>query len=100
MSERAPAEHFVQRMRIACPEGWSDKSMLILNADTPGATGVTPNIVVTRETSLEDLPVERPARLEAFVERQLEQMGVALSGFVVVSRVHATVEQWSAELTI
>lgn len=100
MSEPVKQERFAQGMKIACPEGWGDKSMLILNADTPGASGVTPNIVVTRETSLDDLPVDRPARLEAFVERQLEQMMTALADFAVVSRIHATSEQWSAELKI
>lgn len=55
MSEPVQEERFAQGMKIACPEGWRDKSMLILNADQPGPSGVTPNIVVTRETSLDDL---------------------------------------------
>ena len=100
MSEPEIVERSVQGMRIACPAGWSDKSMLILNADTPGATGVTPNVVVTRDASVDDLPVERPARLEAYVERQLADMATVLSGFVIVSRLHATADRWSAELVI
>lgn len=100
MSEPVQQERFTQGMKIACPEGWSDKSMLILNSDQPGPSGVSPNIVVTRETATDDLPVDGPARLEAFVERQLEQMAIALADFVVVDRIHATAEQWSAELKI
>ena len=95
-----PADRAAQGMVIACPPGWHDKSMLIINADTPGPSGVSATIVVTRDTAIADLPIERAARLEAFVERQLEHMDAALAGLVVVTRVHATDVQWTAELTI
>ncbi len=90
----------VQGMTIVRPDGWHDKSMLILDADTPGPSGITPNLVVTRETAAESLPVEPVARLEEYVERQLAQMQRALAGFVVVSRRHATAAGTPAELQI
>lgn len=96
----AIAEHRVQALTIACPDGWRDKSMLILNADTPGASGVNPTIVVTRETGVDDLPADRVGRLEGFVDRQLHQMGDALAGLAVIERVNASETQWTAELTI
>ena len=95
-----PAERTAQGMAIACPPGWHDKSMLIVNADTPGPSGVSATVVVTRETDIADLPAERAARLEAFVERQLDQMAGALAGLAVIERIHATDEQWTAELRI
>ena len=36
----------VQGMEIACPEGWADRSMLVLTAP-PGASGIAANLMVS-----------------------------------------------------
>ncbi|KQN02216.1 hypothetical protein ASE82_13340 [Sphingomonas sp. Leaf230] len=63
----------MQGMTIECPEGWQDKSMLVLLAD-PGTLGIAPSFVVTHEITPSDLPADRTKRLEAFADRQAEQM--------------------------
>ena len=76
----------VQAMTIACPDGWHDKSMLIVAAAAPGASGIAPNMVVTREACPDDLPADPVAGLAAFVDRQLAQMRTSLPGFAEVAR--------------
>ena len=100
MLDDATPRTVVQGMTIACPEGWIDNSMLILNAGEPGPSGVVPNLVVTRQPVPEDLPVDRALRLEAVVDGQVEQMRRALKDLKEVSRQHATAAHWSAELRI
>ncbi len=100
MPDTNTAQVVVQSMTIACPDGWADKSMLILNAGQPGPSGVVPNLVVTREPVPDGLPADRAARLEVFVDGQLKQMHGALKDLTEVARQHATTEQPSAELTI
>lgn len=100
MPGKVVEESAVQGMKIACPPGWIDRSMLILNAGQPGPSGVAPNLVVTREPIPDDLPEDRVARLEAFVDRQLEQMHAALAGLDEIDRQTATASQWSAEVRI
>ena len=99
MSE-APQTVAVQGMTIACPEGWRDASMLILSAEKPGSTGVTPNLVITREPASDELPADPVERLEEFVERQLDAMRLSLSGLTEVARRNATATRPSAELKI
>lgn len=100
MTDSVATESVVQGMRIACPDGWADKSMLILNGNEPGPSGVIPNLVVSREAAPDDLPTDRAARLETFVDRQIKQMRRSLPGLTEVARQHATAAQWSAELKI
>ena len=60
--------------------------MLILSAPAPGASGVTANMVVTRDTPPDDLPADPRARMEALIDRQVAQMAERLAGFAEVSR--------------
>ncbi len=90
----------VQSMRITCPPGWTDASMLIVTAGTPGASGVTPTLVVSKEAMPDDLPEERVERLTQFVDRQIEKMRASLDRFTPVSRRDATRERMTAELRI
>lgn len=89
----------VQGMTIATPPGWQDKSMLVVSAEEPGPSGVTPTLVVTRETSGEP-PQDGASALETFVDRQIDQVRVALSNFSEASRRRAGVADPSAELVI
>lgn len=76
----------IQGMTIDCPSGWQDKSMLILSAGQAGASGVTPNIVVTRDQLPPDLPPQPEERMNALLDRQVTQMRDQLAGFAEVSR--------------
>lgn len=76
----------LQRMSMTCPRDWQDKSMLILSAPGPGASGVTPNMVVTHATPPADLPAEPQARMNAMVDRQVAEMAAQLAGFREISR--------------
>ena len=101
MTAGAPAVGVqVQGMSLACPQGWQDKSMLVLSAERFGPTGVSPSLVVTRETWPDNLPSETTAGLEAFVDRQVEQMRSALPKFLEVSRRRAGHGSAFAELKI
>lgn len=60
--------------------------MLILSAPVPGASGVTPNMVVTRDVPPRDLPTEPQARINALIDRQVARMAEQLAGFEEVSR--------------
>ncbi len=95
---QAPGSTTVQSMTIARPEGWLDKSMLVLSAERPGPTGVSATLVVTLEPAPEGLGPA--AALEQFVDRQLDGMRVTLDGFAEVSRRHAEAADPTAELTI
>ena len=86
MSEGAATTSKVQAMTIACPDGWHDKSMLIVTADVPGTSGVSPNMVVTREPLPGDLSDDPAEALAQFVDRQLAQMRTALADFVELER--------------
>ena len=76
----------IQGMTIACPEGWQDKSMLILSASAAGPSGVVPNMVVTRDKLPADLPAGGDTRMAALVDRQVAQMKDQLARFAEVSR--------------
>lgn len=76
----------VQGMSMTVPPDWRDKSMLILSAAGPGASGVTPNMVVTRDMQPKDLPADPQRRMNALIDRQVAQMAEQLAGFVEVSR--------------
>lgn len=60
--------------------------MLILSAPGPGASGVTPNMVVTQVAPPADLPADPQARLNALLDRQVAEMAEQLAGFREVSR--------------
>ncbi len=86
MPDTATKTARVQAMTIACPDGWHDKSMLIVTAAVPGASGVSPNMVVTREPLPDDLPDDPEEGLALFVDRQLAQMRTSLADFIEVER--------------
>lgn len=89
----------IQRMTMACPPDWQDKSMLILTATTPGQSGVSPNMVVTRD-ALPEGPTDAASRLEMFVEQQLELMRAQLTELEPPSRRSATASNATAEIKI
>lgn len=89
----------VQGMTIDCPEGWQDKSMLVLSAAT-GTPGVSASFVVTRETDLGDLPPDPRIRLEVFADRQAEQLRDTLPAPVTVERRHAEAAGSSPEIRL
>jgi hypothetical protein len=95
---RAPVTR-VQGMTIECPEGWQDKSMLVLSAD-PGTLGIAPSFVVTREITPGDLPADRTERLEIFADRQAEQMRDTLPAPVEVQRRRADIPGSAPELRL
>ena len=95
---RAPVTR-VQGMTIDCPEGWQDKSMLVLSAG-PGTLGIAPSFVVTREITPGDLPVDRTERLEVFADRQAEQMRDTLLAPVEVQRRRADIPGSAPELRL
>ncbi|WP_218030235.1 DcrB-related protein [Acetobacter nitrogenifigens] len=90
----------LQGMTITCPEGWRDASMLIVSASAPSPSGLTPNLVITRETLSDSLPEDRIERLHEFVDRQIDQMETALADFREVSLRRATSARLTVELTI
>ncbi|SFO46503.1 DcrB-related protein [Sphingomonas sp. OK281] len=90
----------VQGMTMACPDGWLDKSMLVLSATRPGASGVSPNFVVTREPMPEDLRALAEDALDAFVERQIAQMRTTLPSPVSVARRQAAEASGLPELRV
>lgn len=95
---RAPVTR-AQGMTIDCPEGWQDKSMLVLSAD-PGTLGIAPSFVVTRESTPGDLPSDRTERLEVFADRQAEQMRDTLPAPVEVQRRRADIPGSAPELRL
>lgn len=76
----------VQGMRMTQPDGWQDKSMLILSSDRAGQSGVVPNMVVTRDRLPTDLPGEPRLRMDTLIDRQVAQMETQLARFAIVSR--------------
>jgi hypothetical protein len=88
-------------MSMTCPPGWQDKSMLILSAPGPGASGVTANMVVTQAVPPADLPADPQARLNAMLDRQVAQMAEQLAGFREIERrVDAQRDHALAELRV
>lgn len=85
----------VQGIRIACPEGWTDRSMLVLTRPRP--SGVDANLVVTRETP--DGAGDMSQRIEAHVDAQVAGWR-RLEGFREVARRHATPADPIAEVHI
>jgi hypothetical protein len=79
-----PDEHRIQDMRISCPPGWSDRSMLVLSADVPGPSGVAPNLVVMRDVMVPEVGGRAPD-LRRYVDRQLDSMQ-SLADFVLEMR--------------
>lgn len=76
----------LQDMSMDCPDGWQDRSMLILSAPAPGPSGVTPNMVVTRDPLPKDLPADPEQRMAALIDGHVAQMAEQLAGFAEVSR--------------
>ncbi|MBS4075226.1 DcrB-related protein [Ameyamaea chiangmaiensis] len=89
-----------QGMSITCPDGWRDASMLILSATAPSPSGITPNLVITREPLPDPETADRVARLQDFVDRQIDQMHTALKDFREVAHRRATAERPGVALTI
>ncbi|KQO09373.1 DcrB-related protein [Sphingomonas sp. Leaf242] len=90
----------VQGVTITCPDGWLDKSMLVLSAAKPGPSGVSPNFVVTHEPMPDDLRFAAEDALNAFVERQIEQMRTTLPGPVSIARRQAADASGLPELRV
>ena len=75
--------------------------MLILSAAAPGASGVTPNMVVTRDVPPTDLPADPQARMNALIDRQVARMAEQLAGFEeVLRRVEARSDGAIAEVKV
>lgn len=89
-----------QGMTITCPAGWRDASMLILTAEQPGRSGVTPTVVITREVVPDDFPTDPEERLRAFVDRQIEKMRASLPGFEEFANRPASGDRPTAQLRI
>ena len=91
----------VQGMQIACPDGWLDRSMLVLTAAQPGPSGIAANLVVTRE--LLDGTAHDPAgvarRLEAHVAAEIARWQ-GRPGYEEIMRRHATPDLPTAELRL
>lgn len=86
---------------MTCPPDWLDKSMLILSDAKPGASGVTPNMVVTRDAPPKDLPADPRARMNTLIDAQVARMAEQLAGFEEVSRrVDARGDGATAELKV
>jgi hypothetical protein len=60
--------------------------MVILSAPGPGVSGVTANMVVTRDRIAPDLPTDPQARMNALIDRQVANMAEQLAGFEEVFR--------------
>jgi hypothetical protein len=88
----------VQGMRIECPEGWCDRSMLALTAPVPGPSGVTPNVIVTRE-ALPAGPGDPTTRLEEHVDAQVASWR-GLDRFETILRRHASLAEPIAEVRV
>lgn len=88
----------VQGMRIDCPEGWADRSMLALTARSPAPSGVTPNVVVTREP-LPSGPGDPATRLENHVAAQVAGWR-GLAQFEEIMRRHASPAEPIAEVRV
>lgn len=90
----------VQGMEIHCPEGWSDRSMLVLTA-APGASGISPNLVVTRETlaGSGQAPADIVRRVEAHVAEEIARWQ-GKPGYEALMRRHATPKNLSAEIRL
>ena len=75
--------------------------MLVLSAARAGASGVTPNMVVTRDVLPDDLPHDAQARMNALIDRQVAEMVERLAGFQEISRrVDARGEAGMAEVKV
>ena len=75
--------------------------MLILSAAAPGESGVTPNMVVTRDVPPTDLPADPQARMNALIDRQVARMAEQLAGFEeVLRRVEARSDGAIAEVKV
>lgn len=90
----------IQEMSIVCPRGWRDTSTLILTAERPGTSGITPNLVITRRILPDDLPSDPVLRLQEFVNRQILAMQMSLDDFVEITCRHPVKERLTASLRI
>jgi hypothetical protein len=71
----------MQNMTMASPPGWVDKSMLILSAPGPARSGITANMVVTRDVVPPGLPDARPLRMHALLDKQTAEMRERMARF-------------------
>lgn len=90
----------VQGMEIACPEGWADRSMLVLTAP-PGASGIAANLVVSREALAGggQAAADIARRIEAHVEGEIKRWK-GKPGYAELMRRHATPDLPTAEMRL
>lgn len=74
------ATSWLQGVSMACPSGWSDRTIMAFSAPRiPGET-LPPNVTLARD--LRDAPGDDPAEaLEDYTQRQLRALETALPGF-------------------
>jgi len=91
----------VQGMEITCPEGWIDRSMLVLTSSQPSPSGIAANLVVTREmlVGTERDPAGIARRLEAHVEREIARWN-GKPGYGELMRRSAAPNEHTAELRL
>lgn len=82
-------ERSMQGWEIRAPDGWTDKSMLIMSAPGPGANGVTANLVVTRDKMPPDLPPEGHRRYDALIDFYHSEMRTKLTRCIMTDRTAA-----------
>ena len=73
-------------IRLTPPDGWVDRSMIAVSAPEPTATGVAPNLVVTRDVFLDEDKGGDKERIRSFADRQLGFMREQLPEPVVHSQ--------------
>lgn len=79
----------MQGWEIRAPDGWADKSMLIMSAPGPGANGVTANLVVTMDRMPPDLPPEGHSRYHALIDFYYSEMRAKLTRCIITERLVA-----------
>ena len=82
-------------IHLTPPEGWSDRSMLAYAAPARPAQQLTPNIVVTRDSRVEDPPGQLET-FDAYIERQLAEIGSRLGGLRIEQRQSGSVNDITA----
>ena len=77
----------MQGWEIRTPNGWIDKSMLIMSAPGPGAHGVTANLVVTQDSMPAGLPAAGQQRYDALIDLHYNQMRDQLTRCKALERI-------------
>jgi hypothetical protein len=79
----------MQGWEIRAPDGWADKSMLIMSAPSAGANGVTANLVVTMDRMPPDLPDQGHPRYDALIDLYYSEMRTKLTRCIMTERMAA-----------